>query len=116
MSQHLRQLSEVRDQAGDPLAAVLEAYAFIQHGHSGGHMEAMVHHGDHVGHARRELHGLIRDLLAEQASDGRVRTDVPADELAAFCLQALTAAVGLPSKAAVRRLVGVVRDALRPPG
>jgi hypothetical protein len=55
-----------------------------------------------------------RDLLAEAAGPGEVRDDVAPDELASYCLHALTAARGLRSKAAVRRLVAVTSAGLRP--
>jgi citrate lyase gamma subunit len=45
-------------------------------------------------------------------SEGALRTDIPAAELSAFALGALDAATGARSKAAVRRLVELVLDAL----
>jgi len=59
---------------------------------------------------------MIRDLLTEGAAVGDVRDDVSPDELASYCLHALTAAGSLPSKAAVRRLVVVTLAGLHPPG
>ena len=117
---HLKRLAEVRDRAGGArgrLEAVLEAYALISHhrGHHGTELAAFLHRGEHVAGARRRLADLIRDLLAEAAETGDVRNDVAPEELAAYCLHALSAAGGLPSEAAVRRLVGVVRAGLRPP-
>lgn len=50
---------------------------------------------------------MIRELIDEAAADGVVRDDVPPDELASYCLSALTAARNVPSEAAVRRLVRV---------
>jgi AcrR family transcriptional regulator len=111
---HLHQLLEVRDRADDPLAAVLAAYADIQHGHRGDPREALVHAGDHVGRARQHLHELVTALLSDGVRAGHVRDDVPADELAAFCLHALDAAADLRSKAAVRRLVAVTLAAVHP--
>ena len=111
---HLRQLADVRDRAADPLAAVLAAYAEIQHGHGGGEAEALVHAGAHQVHARQALHDLVRDLLRDGVRDGRVRDDVPPAELAAFCVHALGAAAGAPSRAAVRRLVALTLAAVRP--
>ena len=55
---------------------------------------------------------MIRDLLAEAAGAGVVRTDVGPDELAAYCQHALRAATGLRSGAAVRRLVTVTLTGL----
>jgi hypothetical protein len=60
---------------------------------------------DPVAHAEHELRGLVRDLPAAAVADGEVRTDLTPAELAGFCLHALAAANGPPSKAAVRRLV-----------
>ena len=57
--------------------------------------------------------GLYNALL-EGVGTGDIRTDVPSDELANYCLHALTAAGRLPSKAAVRRLASVTLAGLRP--
>ncbi|WP_418960221.1 hypothetical protein [Streptomyces tritici] len=57
---------------------------------------------------------LPHPLVAEGAESGAARADVPAGELAAYCLHSLGAAAGLPSKAAVRRLVAVTAAGLRP--
>ncbi len=53
--------------------------------------------------------------IADDAAASEVRDDVPPKELATYCVHALAAARTLPSKAAVRRLVEVTIDALRPP-
>jgi AcrR family transcriptional regulator len=114
---HLERLAGLRDQAGDAgerLEAVLEAYALIQYEHHGTELAALLHRGEHVSRARRHLGEFVRDLLAEAAATGDVRNDVAPDELASYCLQALTAAGSLPSKAAVRRLVTVTLSGLRP--
>ena len=116
---HLEHLIAVRDHAGNAgerLEAVLEAYAFISHEHHGTELAAGLHQGEHVVRARHHLHQLIRDLLAEGAATGDLRNDVAPDELATYCLHALTAASSLPSKAAVRRLVAVTLAGLRPRG
>jgi AcrR family transcriptional regulator len=118
---HLQQLTEVRDQAGTPserLEAVLAAYALISresHQHHGSELAALLHRGEHVARAQQQLHDLVRDLLAEGAKTGDLRDDVAPDELATYCLHALTAAGSLPSKAAVRRLVTVTLAGLRAP-
>jgi AcrR family transcriptional regulator len=117
---HLEYLAEVRDQAGQPgqrLEAVLEAYALIaheSHGHPDAELEALLHRGEQVPRARHRLRRMIRDLLAEGAETGDLRNDVAPDELAGFCLHALTAASTLPSKTAVHRLVTVILAGLRP--
>jgi AcrR family transcriptional regulator len=127
VASHLAQLEALRDGAGTPserLEAVLEGYALLHHElaahhhgperHGGGSdLRALLHRGDHVARADRELRDFMRELLAESAQAGAVRADVPPDELARYSLQALTAASGL-SKAAVRRLVEVTLSGLRP--
>ena len=112
---HLEHLAEIRDQAGDAgerLEAVLEAYALISHQHHGTELAALLHRGEHVTRAQHQLRDLIRDLLIEGAENGDLRDDVAPDELASYCLHALTAASTLPSKAAVRRLVTVTLSGL----
>jgi AcrR family transcriptional regulator len=114
---HLQHLAEVRDRASGSrgrLEAVLEAYALISHERRNAELAALLHQGKHVARAQHHLSGLIRDLLAEAAKTGDVRGDVSPDELARYCLHALTAASGLPSKPAVRRLVTVTLAGLRP--
>lgn len=117
---HLKHLAEVRDQAGDAvhrLEAVLEAYALIAHesrGHHDTELAALMHRDLDVPRAEQQLRSMIRDLIAEAANTGRVRDDVAPDELAGYCLHALTAAGNLPSKAAVRRLVALTLAGLRP--
>ena len=114
---HLQLLADVRDQAGDAgnrLEAVLEAYALMSHQHHGTELAALLHGGEHVARAQRQLTDFIRDLLTEGARTGELRDDVAPAELASYCLHALTAASSLPSKAAVRRLVTVILAGLHP--
>ena len=117
---HLEDLAEVRDQAAgnaaERLGAVLEAYSLISHeshGHHNRELAAFLHRNEQVARAQQQLRNMIRDLLTEGAKTGDLRDDVPPDELASYCLHALTAASGLPSKAAVRRLVTVTLAGLR---
>jgi hypothetical protein len=77
-------------------------------------LAALLHRGEHVARAQQQLIDLIRDLLTEVAETGDLRDDVAPDELASYCLHALTAASSLPSEAAVRRLVTVTLAGLRP--
>ena len=117
VSDHLQQLAAVRDQAGDAgerLQAVLETYGLITHEHHGTELAALLHRGEHVNHAQKHLRNFIRDLVSEGAKTGVLRKDVAPDELATYCLHALTAASSLPSKAAVHRLVRVTLAGLRP--
>ncbi len=114
---HLEHLIAIRDQAGDAgerLETVLEAFALISHQRHGTELAALLHRGEHVVRAQQRLSDLIRDLLIEGAATGDLRDDVAPDELASYCLHALTAASSLPSKAAVRRLVTVTLAGLRP--
>jgi AcrR family transcriptional regulator len=118
VSAHLEHLAAIRNQAGDTgerLEAVLEAFALISHEQHPTELAALLHRGQHVARAGRQLRNFIRDLLTEGAESGELRDDVAADELANYCLHALTAASSLPSKAAVRRLVSVTMAGLRPP-
>jgi AcrR family transcriptional regulator len=118
---HLGYLADVRDQAGDAgerLEAVLEAYALISHESHGQHdpeLGAFLHRDEQVLRAQQQLRDMIRDLLTDGAGTGELRDDVAPDELASYCLHALSAARSLPSKAAVRRLVTVTLAGLRPP-
>lgn len=115
---HLAQLAEVRDRAGDAgeqLEAVLHAYAFMTFQRpQGTEIATLVHRGDRLDDAQKQLQDLVRDLLIKAANTGCVRNDVPPDELAAFCLHALGAAAGMPSPAAVARLVDITSSALKP--
>jgi AcrR family transcriptional regulator len=130
---HLDELARIRDRAGtagERLAAVLQAYAGIAHASGAHHGTALGefaarlhrdeqhhdhHRGGHVARARDHLLVFLRDLLDEAAEAGDVRDDVAPDELASYCLHALAAAGGLPSEAAVCRLVAVTLSGLRPP-
>ena len=114
---HLEQLARLRDEAGDAgerLAAVLEAYAFIRHEHRRNDLAALLHQGAHVARAHEHLRQFLRDLVSEAAEIGAVRDDVAPEELANYCLNALNAAGTLSSKPAVRRLLTVTLAGLRP--
>ncbi len=118
ISGHLEHLAHVRDHASDPserLEAVLRAFALMTYERPHGtELAALLHRGEHVAHAQQRLSDLIQDLLTEAAKTGDLRDDVAPDELASYCLYALTAAGSLPSKAAVERLVTVTLTGLRP--
>ena len=120
ITEHLGRLAKLGKEAGDAgerIEAVLEAYALISHesrGHHDTELVAFLHRDEQVARAQQQVREMIRDLLAEGAVRGEVRDDVTPDELARYCLHALTAANSLPSKAAVRRLVAVTLAGLRP--
>jgi AcrR family transcriptional regulator len=113
--EHLTKLQEHPGEARGRLEAVLEAYAQISHQSHGTELAALLHRGEHVARAHQQLSKLIRNLISEAAEAGSIRSDVSPDELANYCLHALTAAGDLPSKPAVRRLVTVTLAGLRPP-
>jgi AcrR family transcriptional regulator len=114
---HLLQLAEIRSRhsgASGRLEAVLEFYAFIHYEHKGTELAALVHRGEHLAHAHHQLRAFVGDLLSEAAQAGQIRQDVTPEELASYCLHAITAAADLPSDASVRRLVRVILAGLRP--
>lgn len=118
VASHLAELAAVRGRAGDAaerLRAVLEAFALITHERHDAELAALLHRGAHMTHAHQQLRNFIRDLLREGVESGHFRDDVAPDELASYCLYALTAASSLRSKAAVRRLVAVTFAGLQPP-
>ena len=118
IARHLHLLEQARDAADGPAArleAVLTAFALIQHHHHGTDLPvALLHRGEHVTAARQQLQALVSDLITACAENGDIRAGVPPAELAAYCLHALGAASSLPSQAAVRRLIAVTLDGLRP--
>jgi AcrR family transcriptional regulator len=120
IASHLAHLVDVRDEAdgaAERLARALTEYALILHGsrgHADRQLAALLHRDQHVAAAEQRLRQMVRELLSDGAEAGVLRRDVPADELASYCLHSLSAAPELPSKAAVRRLVGVTLAGLRP--
>ncbi|RSM65231.1 TetR/AcrR family transcriptional regulator [Kibdelosporangium aridum] len=116
---HLEHLGQLHDGAGNPmqrLEAVLNAYALIcrQRTRPDAVLAALLHRGDYVDEAQQHVHDLVKQLMTEAAATGSVRDDVKPEELASFCVHALMAAGSLRSEAAVRRLVAVTLDGLRP--
>jgi len=102
--------------ADERLRTILRTYAMRMHHmtakHAGSDLAAMIHRGDHVDEAQQALITLVADLIAAAAADGTVRSDVPPKELAAFCLNALSATRGSDSKAVVERAVDLAMTAL----
>jgi AcrR family transcriptional regulator len=119
IARHLAQLGEIaaqRSTARDRLRAVLQAYALIVHEMpQGTELAALLHKGEHIAAAQRELREFIGGLIADAAKAGDLRDDIAPGELASYCLHALTAAGSLPSPDAVRRLVTLTMAGLRPP-
>jgi AcrR family transcriptional regulator len=118
IAEHLSRLTEARDRqdlpATERLAAVLERYALILHEHHGTELAALLHQGPHFDRAQQHLHRLVADMVADAAKSGELRDDVSPDELATYCLHAVSAATTLISKAAVKRLIDVTLGGLRP--
>jgi AcrR family transcriptional regulator len=121
VSAHLDHLRRLREQPGDPnerLEAVLLAYARIcrhRDRHGSEELAAFLHRRESVAPAQQQVLNLFRDVLADVAAAGGIRTDVPPGELSCYCFHALSAAGGMRSDAAVRRLVAVTLAGLRPP-
>jgi len=125
ISRHLEHLNEIRghgEAAISRLVAVLTAYAHIQrartrHHHEQPHgreLEVLLHSDPQVDKAQRELHDLMRELVEEAVSEGAVRDDIPATELAGYAIHALEAAGHAPSEAAASRLVTLTLAGMRP--
>jgi AcrR family transcriptional regulator len=116
---HLKQLTEARNRAADPeaaLRAVLEAYALMTNDaakHRDTDIAPVLHWRRQVADAERQLHRLVSTAIAEAAENGSIRADISPDELATYSLNALAAAATLRSKAAITRLVAVTLAGLR---
>ncbi|MFC3386060.1 TetR/AcrR family transcriptional regulator [Couchioplanes azureus] len=113
---HLHQLAEARageKDPGDRLRAVLLTYALLRRDHPVGDLAAGLHRDSHAVEAHRHLHDFVVELIDDAARTADVRTDVPATELAAYCLHALSACTGMAEEA-VHRLVAVTLSGLRP--
>lgn len=117
---HLDQLTAAADPAVPAvtrLRSVLRTYANIQHHstrHHGGELATLLHRSEHVDRAQQRLREFIETLIAEAARDGDLRDDMATDELALYCLHALTAVGTLADQDAADRLVGVILSGLRP--
>ncbi|MET7426748.1 TetR/AcrR family transcriptional regulator [Dactylosporangium sp. NPDC005555] len=114
--QHLTAAAARATRPGQRLQVLLSTYARLSSGGQDHDHAAALHGAAHVRHAHAHLHTLVADAIDAAAGAGEVRTDVPAAELAAFCLHALAAASTMPSQAARDRLVAVTLTALQAPG
>ncbi|MEV5833963.1 TetR/AcrR family transcriptional regulator [Nocardia sp. NPDC052112] len=114
---HIGELVRVRDgagTAGERLDAVLAAYAHITR-QTRSHDRELVrflHPDEQIRNAQEQLRAMIRQLIEEGAEAGELRDDVPAGELANYCLHALAGAAELGTEAAVARLVSVTMNGL----
>ena len=117
---HLAELISIKTGPGDAasrLAAVLERYATAAHTGRAGHdgeLALFLHRDEKVVAARHRLRHVLADLVAEAAKAGQARQDIAAEELAAYCMSALSGAGELRSQAALRRLVALTMIALKP--
>lgn len=82
--------------------------------HRSKEISALVHRPEHVARVEQRLNDFMRELIADAAKTGDVRKDIPAAELASYCLSALAAAGELTTRTAVRRLVALTLDGLQP--
>jgi AcrR family transcriptional regulator len=117
INDHLHQLAEIAARAGNPrrrLEAVLHTYAHISRERHDTELSALLHRGEHVASARQQLRSFVAELLREAAEAGDVRADIAPEELANYCLHALTAAGTAHSKAAIDRLVQLIMGGLEP--
>ena len=118
IGRHLADLRELAAASDDPMArldGVLSAYgAICQRRHHDGASAGALHAGSAVVNAETQLLVFLESLLRDATDVGSVRADVPAKELARFCVHALSAAGGLSGKG-VTRVVAVTLDGLRPP-
>jgi AcrR family transcriptional regulator len=118
VQEHLTHLQHVRHHVSsghDPLSAVLTAFALMTHHQQDSELAALLHRGPHLAQAQQQLLTFLTGLITEGAESGELRTDVAPEELAAFCLHALTAASSLKSTEALHRLVRVTLAGLHPP-
>lgn len=126
ITRHIHDLVQIRDRTDDPMDRLRAAFGIYcrhqrqraHHQHSqphGSELAIMLHRGDgQVEAARQQLHAIVRDMLADAAEAGKIRTDVSPSELSIYCMHALTAADALTEDHAVERLVDVTLDGLRP--
>jgi AcrR family transcriptional regulator len=125
IANHLAYLDDVGNEAAaviQRLDAVFRAYAAIvqqTHQYHTTELGASLHRTEGLVHARRHLHDVIRNLLVEGVKCGEIRDDIAPDELADYCLHALSSAGGHTSTVAIRQLVAATLSRLRryqPPG
>lgn len=115
IGRHLVALAAIAHGQGtslERLEAILRAYAGMVHSHENGELAALLHRSNHTAHALDHLSAFVAAIIAEAASAGEVRHDVPPNELATFCLAAMAGARDLRTDTAVSRLVALTRDAL----
>ena len=119
VNDHLTRLESARASAHSPadgLSQVLNGYAricFHRAKSAAPDLHGLLHSGEEYQRSQQQLLALFAVVLREAQHSGAARTDVNAEELAAYCVHALAAAAVAPSQAALDRLVGVVEAGLR---
>nr|WP_246223959.1 TetR/AcrR family transcriptional regulator [Pseudarthrobacter psychrotolerans] len=108
--EHLAAVTQAGGDAGHQLEAVLHIHALMTYEHHNSAMAAIMHHDG----VRQRQDIFMQDVLRRAAESGAIRDDMAPQELASYCLHALTAAAESPSRAAVNRLVQLTLDSLRP--
>jgi AcrR family transcriptional regulator len=115
---HLQRMSRIAEGRGDAyerLEGVLAEYAVALQRSRHGDLGAALHRHHGKDDAQRLLTDLLERLIAEAARDHRVRGDVPARELAVYCVHALAASRHARGPSSVRRLVDVTLAGLAGP-
>lgn len=115
IAEHLRQLHAARERTSDSLEAletVLLTYAMGLWKQRGEPLAAALHKLPHMPSARDRLTHFVRVLFETAAKEGRIRSDVPANELAGYALAAIEAAAECGSATAVKRLVSLIMQSL----
>jgi AcrR family transcriptional regulator len=119
VAKHLTRLQAVRSHPGtarERLAKVLEAFAHLTRAPSqhtaAADLVASLHAGDRLSKPETELRELLTSLIDEGVEAGELRGDVPANELALYCLNAAAGARYAESQAAVRRMLDVAMTGL----
>lgn len=119
ISIHLAELERARDRAKSATArleAVLRASARLAGraaAHRDSQLAALLHNDPQVKRTEQRLHLIVTELIRESANAGDVRKDLPAADLANYCLYALAAAGQISSKRAMK-LVDVILAGLLP--
>lgn len=114
VSSHLVELAALRDQGGTPsarLRKVLVTYGHIcqqRRRHGAGELVGVLHRTERVNELHRQLVELVAELAGHAVTEGVVRSDVSAQELAVYAIHALGAADDAASGVALERLVDLV--------
>lgn len=120
LTAHVHELRGAVQQTPDPderLRAVLQRYAVIALDSSRKHDPGLrqgLHGEHHTEAAGAELHRLMQDVLTEAVSRGTVRSDIPVEEVASFCINALDRGWTSSSTPALDRLIRMTLDGIRP--